>query len=58
MTSIALDFKGKRLEANLAAGQAIVIRQNNPRIGTTTFHDEIYGDITVNNEELDGHDLN
>ena len=21
--------------------------------GTTTFHDEIYGDITVNNEELD-----
>ena len=24
-----------------------------PRTGTTTFHDEIYGDITVDNSELD-----
>lgn len=24
-----------------------------PTGGTTTFHDEIYGDITVNNEELE-----
>lgn len=30
-----------------------VIRQNNPTEGTTTFHDAIYGDITVDNEELD-----
>jgi len=30
-----------------------VIRQNNPTEGTTTFHDEIYGDITVDNSELD-----
>ena len=30
-----------------------MIRQNNPRTGTTTFHDEIYGDITVDNAELD-----
>ena len=30
-----------------------VIRQNNPKEGTTTFHDEIYGDITVDNAELD-----
>ena len=30
-----------------------VIRQNIPNEGTTTFHDEIYGDITVPNEELD-----
>lgn len=30
-----------------------VIRQNNPTEGTTTFHDEIYGDITVDNAELD-----
>ncbi len=30
-----------------------VIRQNNPRTGTTTFQDEIYGDITVDNAELD-----
>ena len=30
-----------------------MIRQNNPTEGTTTFSDEIYGDITVNNDELD-----
>lgn len=30
-----------------------VIRQNNPTEGTTTFSDEIYGDITVENSELD-----
>ena len=29
------------------------MRQNNPQTGTTTFHDEIYGDITVDNAELD-----
>lgn len=40
-------------EANLAAGMPYVIRQNNPIEGTTTFHDELYGDITVNNSELD-----
>ncbi|MBQ2316998.1 MAG: glutamate--tRNA ligase, partial [Lachnospiraceae bacterium] len=40
-------------EANLAAGKPFVIRQNNPRTGTTTFSDEIYGDITVDNAELD-----
>ena len=30
-----------------------VIRQNNPTEGTTTFHDELYGDVTVENSELD-----
>jgi len=30
-----------------------VIRQNNPTSGTITFHDVIYGDITVDNAELD-----
>ena len=42
-----------RVEANLAAGKPFVIRQNNPTEGTTTFHDEIYGDISVDNSELD-----
>ena len=37
----------EEVEANLAAGKPFVIRQNNPTEGTTTFHDEIYGDITV-----------
>ena len=39
--------------ANLASGMPYVIRQNNPTEGSTTFHDEIYGDITVDNSELD-----
>lgn len=43
----------EEVEKNLAAGKPYVIRQNNPRTGTTTFHDEIYGDITVDNAELD-----
>ncbi len=41
------------MEANLAAGKPYVIRQNNPTEGQTTFHDDIYGDITVDNAELD-----
>ncbi len=43
----------EEIEANLAAGKPYVIRQNNPTEGTTTFHDEIYGDISVDNSELD-----
>ena len=40
-------------EAKLAAGVPYVIRQNNPTEGETVFHDEIYGDIAVENGELD-----
>lgn len=36
-----------------AAGEAYVIRQLIPHEGTTTFHDEIFGDITVENSTLD-----
>ncbi len=48
-----LSLSKEEIEANLAAGMPYVIRQNNPNTGTTTFHDEIYGDITVDNAELD-----
>ncbi|MCR4744212.1 MAG: glutamate--tRNA ligase [Lachnospiraceae bacterium] len=48
-----LHLSKEEVEANLAAGKPFVIRQNNPTEGTTTFHDDIYGDITVNNDELD-----
>ena len=48
-----LSLSKEEVEANLAAGKPYVIRQNNPTEGTTTFHDEIYGDITVDNSELD-----
>ena len=36
-----------------AAGEPYVVRQKIPQEGTTTFHDEIYGDITVENKGLD-----
>ena len=48
-----LHLSKEEIEANLAAGKPYVIRQNNPQEGTTTFQDEIYGDITVDNIELD-----
>ena len=36
-----------------AAGEPFVIRQRIPHEGSTTFHDEIFGDITVENSTLD-----
>ena len=48
-----LHLSKEEIEANLAAGKPYVIRINMPTEGTTTFHDEIYGDITVDNSELD-----
>jgi glutamyl-tRNA synthetase len=48
-----LSLSKEEVEAKLAAHVPYVIRQNNPTEGTTTFHDEIYGDITVDNAELD-----
>ena len=40
-------------EARLAAGAPYVIRQRIPHEGQTTFHDSVYGDITVDNATLD-----
>ncbi|MBB2181502.1 glutamate--tRNA ligase [Lachnospiraceae bacterium MD1] len=48
-----LHLSREEIEANLAAGIPYVIRQNIPTEGSTTFHDAIFGDITVDNEELD-----
>ena len=48
-----LHLSKEEIEEKLAAGVPYVIRQNNPQTGTTTFHEEIYGDITVDNAELD-----
>ncbi|QNM09155.1 glutamate--tRNA ligase [Lachnospiraceae bacterium OF09-33XD] len=48
-----LHLSKEEIEANLAAGKPYVIRMNMPTEGTTTFHDEIYGNITVENAELD-----
>ena len=48
-----LSLSKEEVERNLAEGKPFVIRQNIPNEGTTTFHDELYGDITVENCELD-----
>jgi glutamyl-tRNA synthetase len=48
-----LSLSKEEIESNLAAGKPYVIRQNIPNEGSTTFHDELYGDITVENSELD-----
>lgn len=48
-----LSLSKEEVEENLKKGIPYVIRQNNPTTGTTTFSDEIYGDITVDNSELD-----
>ncbi len=48
-----LSLSKEEVEEKLAAGLPYVIRQNNPMEGETVFHDEIYGDIAVNNAELD-----
>jgi glutamyl-tRNA synthetase len=48
-----LSLSKEEVAEKLASGIPYVIRQNNPTEGTTTFHDELYGDITVDNQELD-----
>ena len=46
-------LSAEEIQANLDAGKPYVIRQKIPREGKTTFHDEIFGDITVENDSLD-----
>lgn len=48
-----LTLSAEEVNETLKQKIPFVIRQNNPTEGTTTFHDELYGDITVSNSELD-----
>ncbi len=48
-----LSLSKEEVEEKLASGIPYVIRQNNPTEGKTTFKDELYGEITVENSELD-----
>ncbi|MCD7708718.1 MAG: glutamate--tRNA ligase, partial [Clostridiales bacterium] len=48
-----LSLSKEEVQAKLDAGLPYVIRQNNPREGETVFDDEIYGEIRVDNAELD-----
>lgn len=47
-----LGLSKEEIEENLKNGVPYVIRQK-IRDGKTTFHDEVYGDITVDNSELE-----
>lgn len=47
------DLPQEEIDRLLAEGVPYVIRQKVPLDGTTTFHDELYGDITVPNADLD-----
>ncbi len=47
------DLSREEAEKKRAEGAVCVIRQKIPTEGTTTFNDEIYGDITVENVDLD-----
>ena len=47
------DLTPEAVAERLAAGAPYVIRQRIPHQGSTTFHDESFGDITVENATLD-----
>lgn len=47
-----LSLTAEEIQARLDAGEPYVIRQKIPE-GTTTFRDAVYGEITVDNAELD-----
>ena len=48
-----LGLSPEEVNARLQAGEPFVIRQKMPKEGTTTFHDSVYGDITVENTDLE-----
>lgn len=48
-----LHLPKEEVERRLANGESYVIRQNMPTQGNTTYHDVVYGDITIENSELE-----
>ena len=47
------DLSAEEVQRRLDAGEPYVIRQKIPREGVTTFHDEIFGDVSAPNKDLD-----
>ncbi|MDD4592854.1 MAG: glutamate--tRNA ligase [Parabacteroides sp.] len=47
------DLTKEEVDRRLQAGEPYVIRQKVPYTGTTSFHDELFGTITVENSTLD-----
>lgn len=48
-----LHLPKEEVQERLARGESYVIRQNMPTQGSTTYHDVVYGDITIENSELE-----
>ena len=48
-----LHLSKEEIEENLKNGVPYVIRQNIPKVGTGTYHDMVYGDISVDYSELE-----
>ena len=48
-----INLSKEEIQSNIEKGLPYVIRQDNPTEGTTTFNDVIYGNITVDNSELE-----
>ncbi len=51
------DLSKEEVEAKIKAGEKYVIRQKMPLTGEVVVHDELRGDITFKNEELEDHVL-
>lgn len=48
-----LSLSADEVQRRIANGEPFVIRQNMPTEGSTTYHDAVYGDITIENSELE-----
>ncbi|MBR2988527.1 MAG: glutamate--tRNA ligase, partial [Clostridia bacterium] len=48
-----LSLSKEEIKRRIDAGESYVIRQNIPTEGSTTYHDMVFGDITVDNKELE-----
>lgn len=48
-----LRLSKREVEERIAAGEPYVIRQNIPEEGSTTYTDMVFGDITVENKDLE-----
>ncbi len=46
------DLSKEEIEKNLAEGKPYVIRQKMPLTGTTSYVDEVYGEVSIDNSEL------
>ena len=48
-----LHLSKKEIQERIARGEPYVIRQNIPETGTSTYHDEVFGDVTVDFKDLE-----